>query len=188
MDSVSPHKWCLALSALLIMIVAGIFVLVLLALGLADPPLAGTLRWQSASVEGWLPVRCTGESEMFIAPIRIPRPPFTVVASASNHGEAHSAWGLWLETVEGIQMFQVSNEGYLSVSSDDSTHWAQFFHIQSPTNKLYLHVQTDDIATFRVNDEIAWQARLTEVEGLSWGVARYGKADLAWEYIRVYAP
>lgn len=181
-----PHsKWNLGLSIFLITLIAGVFVLILLSLGVADPPRAGELAWQTDTTDDWPLLQRTGEWQHHTAPLPLPNAPFTLEITASNNGTPDSAWGLWLRTTDGLQTFLVSSEGYMSVSNDDNAHWAQFIHVHITTNKLYLHIQGNQSATFRINDEIAWQGVVTL--WTEWGVAMYGSADITWQNIHLYA-
>lgn len=184
-ETVSQHKWHLALSIFLITIIAGIAVVILLALGAANPPRAGELVWQADTAHGWPLLPYSGQFDLHIARISLPQSPFTLEIIASNEGTPASAWGLWLRTSDGIQSFLVSNEGYMSISNDENAHWAQFIHVRAATNKLYLHVQDDQAATFRINDEIAWQGTIMPLA--DWGIVLYGGPDITWQSMRLYA-
>jgi hypothetical protein len=178
-DSIHPGKWRLALLMLIFTLIGGAVLVTLLALGLGDPPSAGELAWQTKTDQDWQRHRDFGETVLTIAPVRLPEAPFTLELQASNHGVSDSAWGMWIETTAGIWTMLVSNEGYMSVSNDEQPHWAGFIHIRSETNKVYLHVEGDHMATVRINDEIAWRGRLaTESE---WGIARFRRPDLGWD-------
>jgi hypothetical protein len=109
-----------------------------------------------------------------------------VEITATNHGLPQSAWGIWLEADDSTVWMLVSNEGYLSISTDEIPHWSEFFHIRPTTNKLYLHAESNNSFTFRVNDEIAWTGALAT--GVNWGVILYRDPDIQWDTISMYAP
>ena len=178
-DSLHPGKWRLALLMLMFTVIGGAGVVILLALGLADPPRAGSLVWRSDSDQDWQPYREIDEAALYNAPIRLPEAPFTLELQASNQGASDSAWGIWIRTTDGIRIIVVSREGYLSISSDERPHWAGFIHIGSETNKLYLNVESDHYATLRINDEIGWTGRLVTTN--EWGVVRFRQPDLIWD-------
>jgi hypothetical protein len=184
--TVNRHKWRRALSSLIVTLIAGAALLTALALGLADPPRAGRRIWQAKSAAAWPRYPSLGETARHLSPMPLPRPPFTLEISASNQAEPTSAWGIWLESGDGILEMLVSGEGYLSISTDENPHWAEFIHIHPVTNELYLHVESDKNATFRINDEIARTGIL--VAGTQWGVARFGNPDVLWDAISIYAP
>jgi hypothetical protein len=163
----------------------GVLIIILLSLGLADPPHAPTLVWQTDSLDRWPLLQHANEYDFLIAPFPLPQSPFTLEITASNEGTSASAWGFWLHTADRVQIFQVSNNGYVSISADETSHWSQFLHIRPTTNKLYLDVQDDYFATFRVNDEIAWQGTITPIA--DWGVALNGAADINSQNIEIYA-
>ncbi len=184
-ENVQRSKWHLALTIFLITLVLGILLLILLALGIADPPRAGELVWQTDTTSSWALSHDTGESWRYIAPIPLSEVPFTLEITAINNGVPASAWGLWLRTTDGLQTFLISNERYMSVGNDDTPHWAQFVHIRTDTNKLYLDVLANQSATFRINDEIAWQGALMPTS--DWGIVSYGNAAIARQNIHLYA-
>jgi hypothetical protein len=106
--------------------------------------------------------------------------------SASSRGLPASAWGIWLEAEDSTLWMLVSNESYLSISTDGNPHWMEFFHIYPRANKLYLHVESGNSVTFRVNDEIAWTGAL--VTGVSWGNVLFRNPDVQWYTISMFAP
>jgi hypothetical protein len=183
-ESIPPHKWKLAVSIFLIIIIMGLFVLIFLSLGVADPPRAGELTWQTNSINNWTPLQTNSVSQRYVAPTPLPHAPFTLEITASNNGAYFSGWGLWLRTTGGIQTFLVSREGYMSISSDDNSHWAQFIHIQTITNKIYLHIEGNQAATLRINDEIAWRGTIVPL--VEWGLSLHGSAIITWQAIELY--
>lgn len=148
----------------------GLILIVLLALGLADPPRAGSLRWRVASPD-----------EM---PDSSLPPAFTLELQARSAGPAESAWGIRLDGAAEPLTILIDNEGYLSVSPDDLPHWAEFPHIHPPDdNLLYIHIDHNGAATLRINHEIAWQGA---VSANSWEIIEWDSPQLAWDYIALY--
>lgn len=169
--NVSARQWRVAVLLTLAIVFGGAGLAILLALGLADPPRAGSLRWQASELSGWLS-QTAGDLILYTAPLSITQMPVTLEISAENQGSSTSAWGIWLQG-EGRRWFTlVSNEGYLSVSGTARPAWAEFLHIRrGELNTLYLHVEADGTATLRINAEIAWSGRLTLSDEGVWGIA-----------------
>ena len=184
METVSLKKWRLALSILALTLIAGVALPILLALGLTDLIRAPQLIWQADGASNWALVQSAGEFDLYRAPIPLPQPPFTLELSAGNQGQPSSAWGLWLEIDGGIQTFVVSSEGYISISNDEMARWAEFFHVHPTANKLYLHIEADHSAAFRINDEIAWTGRVNATH--NWGIAIFRNPQLVWGTISLY--
>jgi hypothetical protein len=105
-----------------------------------------------------------------------------VAAETSNHGQ--SAWGLWLRSLTGLHTFRLRADGYWSMLLNGG--WQQFIHIQPGENMLYLHIDPQGNAAFRINDEIAWTGNILP-DLLEWGVIYDTNAPINWHYIRLYA-
>lgn len=183
--TVHPRQWRLTLSVLLFTMIAGAALLTALALGIADPPRVGQRIWQSTVTDNWPLYHTTAEADLYLSPSPLPQPPFTLEITAANHGIPLSAWGIWLEADKDISWMLVSNEGYVSFSADDHPHWTEFFHTRPITNKLYVHAEANNNATFRVNDEIAWTGTL--ITSANWGIAFFRNPDVQWDTISMYA-
>jgi len=184
-ENVSRGRWRAGLLALTGTALGGAILVIVLALGIADPLRAGLLVWQAGSAEEWPLVRRVSAFDLYQSPIPLPSKPFTIELIADNRGAADSAWGVWLDSSDGIHTVLVSNEGYFSVSSDARPHWTAFLHIQSDTNKLYVNIGDSSTATLRINDEIAWTGILAPA--YDWGVVNYREPDLAWRSLSIYA-
>jgi hypothetical protein len=151
--------------------VAGLVLTLLLALGLADPPRAGSLQWQADS------------TAQINAPMALPAA-YTLELSARNDGPAESAWGIRLTGTDQQIAFLIDNQGYLSVSTDEAPHWAEFPHIRpNASNQLYLHVEPGGAATLRINHEIAWEGT---INAQSWSSAEHGQPLLDWLALSLY--
>jgi hypothetical protein len=188
-DVISTQKWRVVLALTMGILTSGVVVVILLSLGLADPPRAGNgeLLWQTTSASDWQLGEGWGDFQLYYAPLPLSAVPFTLELTANNNGSADSAWGLSIETLEGQWTAVISNEGYLSVTTDSQPRWVEFLHIRPfNENKVYLHVETGGAATLRINDEIAWESHLAVSEGAGWGVVHYRQAQLTWQQIGVY--
>jgi hypothetical protein len=186
-DTVTPSQWRITLLLTSLIIIGGSLLVVLLALGVADPPRAGKLLWQTESTNGWELRPQSDDLSLLTAPILLAGPPFTLELSAENSGAHASAWGIWLSTADGVWSLLINNEGYLSVGVNEKPHWAEFLHIRrNSDNKLYLNVESDGLAAIRINDEIAWEGMVNVRE--TWGIVLYCAPHLAWQTIEIYAP
>jgi hypothetical protein len=179
---VAKHKWYLALALLVCVLCGGGLIMIVLALGYANP-LRGAylvLELQQPPVE----VQTVGG--MSFRQIRsLPPPPFTLEVSATMTDSAE--WGIWLGALPLPQRrFLIDGEGYIGAGSPDSLEWHQFIHARPDTNLIYLHVNADDQATFRVNEEIAWTGSISETLP-EWGLVNIDGANIQWNSIRVYA-
>ena len=156
----------------------------LLALGLADPPRVGALRWQANSIEGW-PTSQEGEVTVYAAPVHLGQV-FTLEIAAANNGPDDSAWGFQLLNAELPITLLVSNEGYYSTFPNHPS-WQEFLHIRPfDSNRLSLQVMPDGHGTIRINDEIA-QDNLTFLYALEgWGIATYHEPRLTGLHIALY--
>ncbi len=178
--------WLFALLMTFVVILGGAILIILLSFGVANPPRAGTLRWQVNSVDDWSLAQASDEFDFFSAPVALPSPPFTLELTGDNEGLAASAWGVRLQNLWSIL---ISREGYLSVTIDEKPQWAEFPHIRRDSdNKLYLDVQADGTMTVRINDEIAWTGNLDSLSAGEWEIVHYQSPILLWEIIALYAP
>ena len=187
LSTVPQQKWRLALWTLGSMIVGGIILVILLALGTANPPRAGAILWETDSASNWPLVERKETVNLFCAPTPLPAPPFTLEISAGNSGDAASAWGIWIGNRDTGYTILVSREGYMSVSHDEILHWSEFMHINSDVNKIYVDVRSDFSATLRINDEIAWTGTLALRDHPNWGIVHYHEPELSWKDIAIYA-
>lgn len=158
----------MTVAALGVVVMGGLILTVLLALGMADPPRTGSLQWQADSPPQ--------------APLPLPAA-FSLELAAPNDGLPQSAWGIRLDNKQPLTIL-IDNSGYFSVSSDDVLHWSEFPHIRSnASNQLYLHVEPGGAATLRINHEIAWEGT---VRASSWELAEYGQPVLDWDTLALY--
>jgi hypothetical protein len=188
-DVISTQKWRVLLALIMGILTSGVVFVILLSLGLTDPPRAGNgeLLWQTTSAQDWQVGERWSEFQLYNAPLPLSAVPVTLELTASNNGTAASAWGISIETLEGQWTAIISNEGYLSVTTSSEPRWVEFLHIRPfNENKVYLHVETGGAATLRINDEIAWESHLALSEGASWGVVHYQQTQITWKMIAVY--
>ncbi|MBI5669276.1 MAG: hypothetical protein HZC41_14830 [Chloroflexi bacterium] len=189
-DSVPPRQWRQALALLALVIVSGAALAVALALGLADPPRAGSLAWETTSMDvSWpLDKDLGGNPRLWVlrAPVEAHAPPFTIEIEATVLNLESSAWGLWVETRHAEYLFLVGYEDY--VSTGTMLDWRNFIHIRPDTNQLYLHIEQNGMTTFRVNGEIAWRGQLDLPDTPLWGLATFTNTRFDLRSARLYAP
>lgn len=167
-----------------LIILGGTLLIMLLSLGIANPPRAGALQWSTKNTADWLHSQKMSNLRFYQAPVKLPPQPFTLELIADNEGDFNSGWGIQIESWLAI----INREGYFSISLDEKPHWREFIHIQRhDTNKLYLDVRENGTATLRINDEIAWTGSLTLAENPIWGVVHYRHPNLNWQSIEIYA-
>lgn len=178
-------RWRITLLISLMLFIGGFTLSILLALGLADPPRAGTLQWRVESPVDWTETQTQSEDWTFSpAPVQLPTA-FTLELTATNHGASNSAWGIQVFDAKATQTILIDNQGYFSVSSNaEQPYWRAFIHIRpAAANKLYLHVEPDQQATLRINDEVAWEGR---IKASTWQLVSYQQPQLNWEQIALY--
>jgi hypothetical protein len=176
-------RWRLLLAGLIGLVGTGLILIILLALGLADPPRIGLLRWQASVPDNWPSKNLTQDMSLKLAPTDLPTA-FTLELSARNQGQPTSAWGIQLIGQRDVLTILLNNQGYLSVSAEPQPHWQEFLHLRPDTvNTLYLHVETGYKGTLRINEEIAWEG---PVAASTWGVISYRQPQLAWEGLALY--
>jgi hypothetical protein len=184
---VSTFKWRLTLALAAGTLMTVVVMVIVLALGAADPPRGAELLWRTSSADDWQMGDGWDDFQLFDAPLPLSAPPFTLELTAANSGTPDSAWGISIQTLEGRWTAVISREGYVSLTTSPQPSWAEFLHIQrSGENKLYLHVEANGQATLRINDEVAWESHLSVSEGAIWSLAQYRQPKLDWNLIAVY--
>lgn len=189
-DSVSPHQWRLALALLVLFFVGGAILAVALAMGLADPPRAGALVWETTSMDvSWpLDKDLGGNPRLWLKRARAETRslPFTIEIEANVLNTNSSAWGLWVETQHDAALFLVGYDDYISAGT--ALDWRNFIHVQPQINHLYLNVEQNGMTTFRINYEVAWRGQLEFPDTPSWGLATFTDACFDLRFARLYAP
>ena len=182
--STSTFRWRVILISNVLIGIGGLVLIVLIALGIANPPRAGSIRWQANTNAGWL-THQQDEITVYHAPASLGEA-FTLELTAINNGPDDSAWGFWLPGPEAQIFTLISNEGYYTFNPWYAG-WQEFPHIQvSKTNTIYFHVNPDGHGTIRINDEIVHDD-LTFLYGVDkWGIATYNNPQLTWEQIAIY--
>ena len=177
-DVLSARRWRLVVAALLFTLAAGAALVALLASGVADPPRAPRLVINLSSIEGL----ATTDERTLVGSLRAVSFPITIeVTAASNNASA--TWGLWVYAEDGLHFFRVRGDGYWSMAENGG--WQPFIHVAPAENRLYLHIEPDASATFRINDEIAWQDSFP-LHLLEWGVIHDTSTPINWRSIRLY--
>ena len=177
---VSRFKWRVVMAALALTMFGGIVLAIVLLQGLGDPYYARNLVVDSVSDEELEVV--SQPNYLLVSSFSRHEFPITVEVIGAMSGEPDTSWGIWVQSSSLLYSFRIRNDGYFSAISSG---WQEFIHIQPSENKLYLHIESDGNATFRINDEIAW-IRILELELLEWGVIRPMNARVDWRYIRLY--
>jgi hypothetical protein len=190
-NTVSIRKWRLALAMVVMVMLGGTAVGGLVALGVADPPRAGTLMWQSSSFDEWCyaPPHSEGSPfDEYIPPIAIPKPPFTIEVIALNNAHPKSAWGIRLNVYGGFWYILVSGDRYFA---QVGLEWQEFPPIRrNAENKIYVHVDADNRLTVRINDEIVVENITIDnfhPASISWGVVMYDRPVLALTNASLYS-
>lgn len=178
-DTIPVHWWKLALLGATVLLSIGVMAFVALSAGIADPPYAGDLRWQTVNINDWKRVT-TDAFQYFSAPATLPNSAWTLEAQASGR------WGLWLDDGAIRHHFSTDGIAYISISPENTPIWREFIHVRADQpNTFYLH-HADGESIFRVNEEIAWQGPLSPVQ--AWGL--YTPQDQPNPHItlRLYRP
>jgi len=178
-------RWRIATISLAAILVGGVILAALLALGLADPPRAGALQWQAASPEDWLQEKMTADLYLLRAPQALPRT-FTLELSARNDGPPGSAWGIRLSSEERTTTILIDNQGYISIDQIDPK-WEEFLHARPrASNSLSFHMTQNGTATVRINDEIARNGIVFRTPVDRWSVVIYRQPQLTWYRIALF--
>lgn len=181
-ELVSLLKWRLVLAALLVTLIGGAALAATLSSGLADPPRATNLIIDHATTAGLV---TDGQLQQpLVASLRSYEFPITIEVAAETSNRGQSAWGLWLRSLTGLHIFRLRADGYWSLLLNGG--WQQFIHIRPGENMLYLHIDPQGNATFRINDEIAWTGNILP-DLLEWGVIHDNIAPIHWRSIRLYS-
>jgi hypothetical protein len=183
MDRASYNGWWLGLLALLIVLLGGLGLALALSVGLADPPRGDSLVYEAESLDGLAQAGSIDDVTLYTLP-DVPDVPFTLEAVASNGSSGGAAWGVWLEADDVDRVLLVDNRGYmLSTLSASKPEWREFMHIQSPSNRLYIHIE-NGLAVFRINQELVTAIPVGRVDRV--GLALYGAPRLTWESITLW--
>ena len=165
------------------MIASGVLLIVLLSLGVADPPRTGRLQWQVQSPYTWPEQHESAEIIFLKAPHDLPDA-FTLELTATNDGPPDSAWGIQFTHAEPPVTILIDNQGYFSVSTNTQPIWAEFIHLAArQPNTLTLYIERKR-ATLRINDEVAWTGNFIPTH--QWGIITYRQPDLQWHEITLY--
>jgi hypothetical protein len=178
---VTKRKWYLAVALLTFVLCGGALLIIVLASGYANP-LRGAyliLELEQPPVEIQ-----TADGMSFSSVGTLPPPPFTLEVSATLTGPTEL--GICLGALPLAQWrFLIDEEGYIAVGLSDSLEWRQFIHARHDTNFLYLHVDSANLATYRVNEEIVWTGSISETLR-EWELVTTDGANVQWNSIRVY--
>ncbi|GEM_PF-6057617 len=128
MQSVSPRMWRILIAALTLTIIVGIVSIAALWTGWANP-----LRDELVILSE------TGSAS----------PPFTLETNR------YLAFTLICGDSPALH-FALRGDGYYSVTEQPEPDWKEFIHIKHTDNTLYLRVNINGEAVFRINEEIAW--------------------------------
>lgn len=163
-----------------------------LALGAANPPRAAHLVLNLRSADDLAPAGTLGDVRLFAFPVDDLTSPFTVELEASASGSPSSAWGIWLRVsdhsgnLRDLPML-IDNQGYVVAALTSPTlQHQQFIHVQPGSNHLYVHVEKNDTAVFRINDEIFASVPLPATSVQAVGLALSGELQVNWKSIKIY--
>lgn len=189
--SIPPARWRLVLLALALTVFGGAALALILALGAANPPHAAHLVLNLRSDDGLTDAGAFDGAALLAFPVEL-APPFTVEMEAGSSGAAGSAWGVWLRVSDHdgnlrVLPMLVDNQGYALAALDSpALQHHPFIHIRRDSNRVYLHVDQDNTAVFRINDEIFATVAppMTTIDAA--GLALYGSPALDWKAIKIY--
>ncbi|MFN8447912.1 MAG: hypothetical protein U0521_04820 [Anaerolineae bacterium] len=190
--SIPPARWRLALLVLALTVFGGAALALILALGAANPPHAADLVLNQHSDDGLTDAGTFGGATLLAFPVEL-APPFTVEMEASNSGAAGSAWGVWLRVSDhygnlSVLPMLVDTQGYALAAVDSpALQHHPFIHIQRDSNRVYLHVDQNGTAVYRINDEIFATVALPVTTIEAAGLALYGSPVLDWRSIKIYS-
>ncbi len=184
--------WSLLAAALLFAVGGSL----LLGGGLADPQLAGPLKW-SLALPGLTLLEKTSDTQQVNRDL--PPPPYTleVAARLSPDSDPSASWLIQDCSAGGSASFriQIYGDGTFSLAGFNAAPVvrAGFPHLLPPgsLNRVSLDVRATGAAILRLNEEIAWQGRLGSAESC-WELGGRGgltaSAKLSWETIALYSP
>ncbi len=207
-EPVPGWLWCGALAGVVLVVLVVAVGAIVLARGVADPPVAGPVVWADVAL-AWAggPQRETraGAGEWFTAPppARVPGDAFTLAVRArlAAGSDPGAAWGVWLDTDDGARMvYAVSGDGYVTTrrcpvpaprdisacpAAQPEWRWMPYPRVAPPgePNTIALHREPSGAIRLRLNGEKLGAAPV----GLAgdWGVwvlgGRAGPASLTWE-------
>lgn len=184
---IAARKWRIAIVSLAVLLLAGTVLIVLIAAGIGNPPRAANLTFSAANPEAIGAPMQSGGFTHYPGTL-LDTLPATLILQATQRGETESAWGIWLETSanEPPLYLLIDGQGYTAAGMLPELEWRQFIHLRPDTNTLYLHIDAERHATFRINDEIAWTGSLADGQAIHWGIALQNNPRLEWHAIRVY--
>lgn len=176
-------KGKVAFAVLLLTLFCGFMLMLLLIFGLGDPPRAGGLISEFTV----LPTESVSTLEDSIDIFRIvnTKESVTLEASAINKSTKGSSWGFLIVSSTSSVTLLVDHTGYVSAVAELSPLWRPFVHVEQQRNRLYLFLDGAGQATYRINDEIAWEGQI-DAGHHEISIIVYGEPHLDWEYIRVY--
>lgn len=175
-DAVPLWTWRLVRAALAGVIFLGVAGVLALIAGAADPQRAGPLVQEL----GPLPeIAVSARSDFALNnPIELPAPPFTleITARLAAKSDPAAAWGLQFDSATtGIML---NGYRFMAVLPGDLM---PFIHVRGlgESNKITLDVDSQNQASFRINDELAWRGIMPVLHSAK--IAVHGGAESnAW--------
>ncbi|GAB4575994.1 MAG: hypothetical protein Kow0077_30270 [Anaerolineae bacterium] len=162
-------KWFLLLE-----LAVGVMVGGLLALGAADPPVAGTVIFDQAADRG----ECL--QQPLLPAVNLPAT-LRITATVTTPPEALTTWGVWVAAPQGELRWEVLPPGYYRFGG----HTVEFFHVGPGANTLQLNLEMDGTAVLWLNRERALETMLSgQSSPVVWGL--YASGDVCWERITLF--
>lgn len=178
------RRWQFALALLAFTLAVGAIITAALALGAADPVLAGRLVLNLNTADDLTPAGSIGDVDLRAFPDAL-TPPFAVEIEAANTGSESSAWGVWLRDGARTLPFLIDNRGYvLSATGDLGLEHFQFIHARRGDSRLTVEVSANGAATVRINDEVFTTFALAGA--ISGGTATYDTPNIQWQTLKIY--
>lgn len=167
--------WQMLLIAPVSLAAGGVLLVLLLAAGAADPPLAGPLRWrQEAPRDGCLDVGVISLPNLQL--------PFTIILAATRRDDADpfDTWGLWLaDPVDGPR-WEILPPGYYRTQGETFP----FHHVVAGRNELRLDLGGGAFQLW-LNREQAVGGEWTD-SATDWGMI--GGGTICWHSLALYGP
>lgn len=173
----APRWLWRALTLLLaLVLIGGGAAIILLRLGIADPPLAGPLAWERRAPEGGcldvggLALPAWGAPATLIASARVDAPP-----------DALTRWGVWLGAPDDGPRWEILPPGYFIHAGQTMPFW----HVGAGVTDLRLDLAAAGY-TLWLNRERALAGALPPLPGGAWGVT--GGDGVCWQRLALYRP
>lgn len=182
----STNKYRATVLSLLVLAFSGGLLACALKLGAANPPYAGMIIQQVSGA-----VALEDQGGQVISGFRIVnhKKLVTVEALAINE-TGHAVWGFNIRAASTVTLHCVllNTQGYVSVTRTCiHPEWFPFIHVDTSTNRLYLHLDSARGLTMRINDEIVWQNSNLGIQAVAIDFVTFSPHPITIHFIHVYS-